>query len=152
MSPTSYQTAPPRVASLTVPEACRIGPPRALCSFAMMEARQGREEGDASWTSSTGTRRPPPCVDWTVRQLVDHVIDVQRAIPEGLGMAITDGADPQATWTAIRDGAMAVLRKPGVLEQNDEVLRRSGTFGPKVDPPAGADAAVELLCFTGRRP
>jgi len=154
---------------------------------------------DDQWTN------PTPCVDWTVRQLVDHVIDVQRAIPEGLGMAITDGADPQATWTAVRDGAMAVLRKPGVLEQtlpgrsgevpvetslgirlgdllvhtwdlaratggderldadtaaivlerlkpNDEVLRRSGTFGPKVDPPAGADAAVELLCFTGRRP
>jgi uncharacterized protein (TIGR03086 family) len=140
-----------------------------------------------------------------VRRLVDHVIDVQRAIPEGLGMAVTDVPDPKATWKAVRDGAMTVLRQPGVLEQtmpgrsgempvemslgirvgdllvhtwdlaratggdeqldadtaalvlerikpNDELLRSSGTFGPKLDPPPGADAAVELLCFTGRRP
>jgi uncharacterized protein (TIGR03086 family) len=155
--------------------------------------------GDDQWASRT------PCTDWDVRRLVDHVIDVQRAIPEGLGMAVTDVPDPKATWKAVRDGAMTVLRQPGVLEQtmpgrsgempvemslgirvgdllvhtwdlaratggdeqldadtaalvlerikpNDELLRSSGTFGPKLDPPPGADAAVELLCFTGRRP
>jgi uncharacterized protein (TIGR03086 family) len=155
--------------------------------------------GDDQWAS------PTPCTDWDVRQLVNHVIDVQRAIPEGLGMAVTDVPDPKATWKAVRDGAMTVLRQPGVLEQtmpgrsgempvemslgirvgdllvhtwdlaratggdeqldadtaalvlerikpNDELLRSSGTFGPKLDPPPGADAAVELLCFTGRRP
>jgi uncharacterized protein (TIGR03086 family) len=154
---------------------------------------------DDQWANAT------PCVDWSARQLVDHVIDVQRAIPEGLGMAVKDGADPKATWNAVRDSAMTVLRKPGVLEQtmpgrggevpvemsvgirlgdlivhtwdlaratggderldadtaaivlerlkpNDEILRSSGTFGPKVEPPAGADPVVELLCFTGRRP
>ena len=148
---------------------------------------------------------PTPCTDWNVRELVDHVIAIQRQIPEGLGMTVSDGASPQATWQAVRDGAMTVLRKPGVLEQtmpgrggevpvemaliprlsdvlvhtwdlaratggdeqlnpetasivlerlkpNDEILRSTGTFGPKFDPPAGADAAVELLCFTGRRP
>jgi uncharacterized protein (TIGR03086 family) len=155
--------------------------------------------GDDQWAS------PTPCTDWDVRRLVDHVIDVQRAIPEGLGMAVTDVPNPKATWKAVRDGAMTVLRQPGVLEQtmpgrsgempveislgirvgdllvhtwdlaratggdeqldadtaalvlerikpNDELLRSSGTFGPKLDPPPGADAAVELLCFTGRRP
>jgi uncharacterized protein (TIGR03086 family) len=148
---------------------------------------------------------PTPCTDWNVRELVDHVIAIQRQIPEGLGVTVSDGATPQATWNAVREGALAALRKPGVLEQtmpgrngevpvemaliprlsdvlvhtwdlaratggdetlnpetasivlerlkpNDEVLRSSGTFGPKVDPPPGADAAVELLCFTGRRP
>ena len=155
--------------------------------------------GDDQWAS------PTPCTDWDVRRLVDHVIDVQRAIPEGLGMAVNDVPDPKATWKAVRDGAMTVLRQPGVLEQtmpgrsgempvemslgirvgdllvhtwdlaratggdeqldadtaaivlerikpNDELLRSSGTFGPKLDPPPDADAAVELLCFTGRRP
>jgi len=140
-----------------------------------------------------------------VRELVDHVIAIQRQIPEGLGMTVTDGASPQATWQAVREGAMTVLRKPGVLEQtmpgrggevpvemaliprlsdvlvhtwdlaratggdetlnpetaaivleglkpNDEILRSTGTFGPRIDPPAGADPAVELLCFSGRRP
>ena len=47
------------------------------------------------------------------------------------------------------DTAAVVLE---FLKPNDEILRSSGTFGPKIDPPAGADAAVELLCFTGRRP
>jgi uncharacterized protein (TIGR03086 family) len=155
---------------------------------------------DDQWTN------PTPCTDWDVRQLVDHVLTIQRQIPEGLGVPVADdGADPQATWKAVRDAALTALRQPGVLERtmpgragdvpvemalmprlsdlilhswdlaratdgddsidadtaavvleflkpNDEVLRSSGTFGPKVDPPPGADAAVELLCFTGRRP
>jgi uncharacterized protein (TIGR03086 family) len=148
---------------------------------------------------------PTPCTDWNVRELVDHVIAIQRQIPEGLGVTVSDGATPQATWNAVRNGAVAALREPGVLERtmpgrggevpvemaliprlsdilvhtwdlaratggdetlnpetasivlerlrpNDEILRSTGTFGPKLDPPAGADAAVELLCFTGRRP
>jgi uncharacterized protein (TIGR03086 family) len=38
------------------------------------------------------------------------------------------------------------------LKPNDEALRKSGSFGPKVEPPPDADAQVELLCFLGRRP
>jgi uncharacterized protein (TIGR03086 family) len=38
------------------------------------------------------------------------------------------------------------------LTPNDEALRQSGSFGPKVDPPPGADVQVELLCFLGRQP
>jgi uncharacterized protein (TIGR03086 family) len=148
---------------------------------------------------------PTPCTDWNVRELVDHVIAIQRQIPEGLGVTVSDGATPQATWKVVRNGALTALREPGVLERtmpgrggevpvemaliprlsdvlvhtwdlaratggdetlnpetasivlerlkpNDEILRSTGTFGPKLDPPPGADAAVELLCFTGRRP
>jgi uncharacterized protein (TIGR03086 family) len=148
---------------------------------------------------------PTPCTDWNVRQLVDHVIEIQRQIPEGLGVTVSDGADPQTAWPAVRDAALAALRKPGAMEQtmqgrggevplemaliprlsdllvhtwdlaratggderlsadiaaivlerlrpNDEVLRSTGTFGPKVESPPGADVVVELLCFTGRQP
>ena len=155
---------------------------------------------DDQWTN------PTPCTDWNVRELVDHVITIQRRIPEGLGPPIDDGADLQATWKAARDGALTVLREPGVLERtmrgmqgnevpvemaliprlsdlhvhtwdlaratggderlspevaaivlerlkpNDEALRKSGSFGPKVEPPQDADVQVELLCFLGRRP
>jgi uncharacterized protein (TIGR03086 family) len=38
------------------------------------------------------------------------------------------------------------------LKPNDEALRKSGSFGPKVEPPQDADVQVELLCFLGRRP
>jgi uncharacterized protein (TIGR03086 family) len=148
---------------------------------------------------------PTPCTDWSVRELVDHVIAIQRQIPEGLGMTVNDGGTPQATWNAVRKSALAALRQPGALERtmpgrggevpvemaliprlsdvlvhtwdlaratggderlnpeiaaivlerlkpNDEILRSSGTFGPKVASPPDADAVVELLCFTGRRP
>ena len=150
---------------------------------------------------------PTPCTDWNVRQLVDHVIEIQRQIPEGLGasVGVGDGATAQETWSSVRNAALAALREPGVFERtmpgrggevpvemallprlsdlmlhtwdlargtgsderidpdsaavvleflkpNDEILRSTGTFGPKVDPPPGADAGIELLCFAGRRP
>jgi len=52
-----------------------------------------------------------------VRELVDHVITIQRQIPEGLGETVHDGADPKRTWKAVHEGALTVLREPGVLER-----------------------------------
>jgi uncharacterized protein (TIGR03086 family) len=148
---------------------------------------------------------PTPCTDWDVRQLVDHVIEIQRQLPEGLDVRVSDGADAQENWNAVRDAAVEALRQPGVLERtmpgrggevpvemalmprlsdlmlhtwdlaratggderldadtsaivleflepNDEVIRSTGTFGPRIEPPPGADAAVRLLCFAGRQP
>jgi uncharacterized protein (TIGR03086 family) len=39
----------------------------------------------------------------------------------------------------------------GVLEPMDEMIRRPGVFGPKLEPPAGADEQTQLLYFLGRR-
>jgi len=155
---------------------------------------------DDQWDNST------PCTDWNVRELVDHVIAIQRQIPEGLGVTVSDGDGmPKATWHAVRDAALEALRQPGVMERtmpgragevpvemaliprlsdvlvhtwdlaratggderlspdvaaivlerlrpNDEILRSTGTFGPRVESPPDADVVVELLCFTGRQP
>jgi uncharacterized protein (TIGR03086 family) len=38
----------------------------------------------------------------------------------------------------------------GMLEPMDEMLRRPGVFGPKIDPPSGADDQTRLLNFLGR--
>lgn len=38
------------------------------------------------------------------------------------------------------------------LKPMDAMLRRPGAFGPKVEPPAGADLQTEFLCFLGREP
>ena len=46
-------------------------------------------------------------------------------------------------------GAAASLE---FLQPNDERLRGPGAFGPKIEPPGGADAQTQLLCFVGRRP
>ncbi len=37
------------------------------------------------------------------------------------------------------------------MEPMDEMMRGSGAFGPKVEPPAGADEQIRLLAFMGRR-
>jgi uncharacterized protein (TIGR03086 family) len=39
----------------------------------------------------------------------------------------------------------------GVLEPVDDMLRRPGVFGPKLEPPAGADEQTQLLYFLGRQ-
>jgi uncharacterized protein (TIGR03086 family) len=38
------------------------------------------------------------------------------------------------------------------LKPMDQMMRQPGVFGPKVEPPAGADPQTEFLCFLGRRP
>jgi uncharacterized protein (TIGR03086 family) len=217
MSPTSYQTAPPRVATrqgtrglLTSGRAAGAGR-QALCDDGVMDLVDRYEDAADRFTARLDAvtddqwDNPTPCTDWNVRQLVDHVIEIQRQIPEGLGASVGDGDDAKAEWQAVRDAALAALREPGVLERtmpgrggdvpvemallprlsdlmlhtwdlargtggderidpdsaavvleflkpNDEILRSTGTFGPKIEPPPGADAGVELLCFTGRRP
>jgi TIGR03086 family protein len=37
------------------------------------------------------------------------------------------------------------------MKPMDKMLRSPGAFGPKVEPPAGADEQTQLLCFLGRR-
>jgi uncharacterized protein (TIGR03086 family) len=44
-----------------------------------------------------------------------------------------------------------VRRIHQALAPMDEQMRGPGAFGPKIDPPPGADAQTELLCFLGRR-
>ena len=44
----------------------------------------------------------------------------------------------------------AVERAMAFLTPIDDVIRRPGAFGPKLDPPPGADAQATLLAFTGR--
>lgn len=38
------------------------------------------------------------------------------------------------------------------IQAADEALRQSGHYGPKVDPPPGADEQARLLAFLGRHP
>jgi uncharacterized protein (TIGR03086 family) len=38
-----------------------------------------------------------------------------------------------------------------MLEPIDAMIRQPGVFGPKLDPPAGADEQTQLLYFLGRR-
>jgi uncharacterized protein (TIGR03086 family) len=217
MSPTSYQTAPPRVAtsqSTRGPLTCGRAPGaggQGLCDDGAVDIVDRYQDAAEGFTARLAAvtddqwDNPTPCADWNVRELVDHVIEIQRQIPEGLGTSAGNGTNPQERWNGVRDAALAALRQPGVLERtmpgrggdvpvemaliprlsdliihtwdlaratggderldpdtarivlerlkpNDEILRSTGTFGPKVDLPESADTVVELLCFSGRRP
>ena len=44
-----------------------------------------------------------------------------------------------------------VRRVHEMLEPDGREDARAGAFGPKVEPPPGADAQTELLCFLGRQ-
>ena len=46
----------------------------------------------------------------------------------------------------------AEAAKPKVDQKADELLRKSGHYGPKVEVPADADEQTRLIAFTGRRP
>lgn len=39
-----------------------------------------------------------------------------------------------------------------ILGPVDEMIRRPGAFGAKIEPPAGADEQTKMLCFLGRQP
>ena len=46
--------------------------------------------------------------------------------------------------------APAVTYAFTMLEPADEQIRGPGSFGPKIEPPAGADEQTRFLCFLGR--
>jgi uncharacterized protein (TIGR03086 family) len=152
---------------------------------------------------------PTPCDEWTVRDVVAHVVSVHRRVVAGLdpsapAPAATD-ADLVAAWTAVTTEVADALADPEratapvtgrfapmpledligrllcndtlvhswdiaratrqderldpaavtysfeMLAPNDDAIRGAGGFGPKVDPPAGADEQTRFLCFLGRR-
>ncbi len=75
-------------------------------------------------------------------------------------MAIDRFASPDLvvhTWDLARAAGLDERLDPDevhrvfeAMRPMDEMLRASGSFGPKVDPPAGADEQTRLLAFLGR--
>jgi uncharacterized protein (TIGR03086 family) len=48
--------------------------------------------------------------------------------------------------------AAEVSRLFEYMQPMDEMMRKGDAFGPKVEPPAGADEQTKLIAFTGRTP
>jgi len=62
------------------------------------------------------------------------------------------------TWDLAQAAGMAVTLDEELVEEAydrllpvDAMIRTSGVFGPKLEPPVGADLQTKLMCFTGRR-
>jgi hypothetical protein len=59
-------------------------------------------------------------------------------------LARTVGADERLDEEMVRQAYDA-------LKPMDAAIRQPGVFGPKLEPPAGADLQTEFLYFLGRR-
>jgi uncharacterized protein (TIGR03086 family) len=66
--------------------------------------------------------------------LLVHTWDLARAV----------GADERLDEEAVR-------RAYEVVQPMDAMIRQPNVFGPRLDPPAGADLQTEFLYFLGRR-
>ena len=82
-------------------------------------------------------QRPSPCAQWTVRDLVRHVVEVHGMFQALVGRSLLDhpsvDTDPAGAFAAVRDQMQADLEDPGkVAEEYDGRLGRS-TFGRAVD-------------------
>jgi uncharacterized protein (TIGR03086 family) len=63
------------------------------------------------------------------------------------------------TWDLARAAGVDVTLDPQLVEEAynglqpiDAMVRSDSVFGPKVEPPEGADMQTKLICFTGRTP
>ena len=69
--------------------------------------------GDDQWGSAT------PCTEFSVHQLVEHAIDVQRMVPKALGESgaidTPNGNDLKATWKVVHGAALAAYTPEGAL-------------------------------------
>jgi uncharacterized protein (TIGR03086 family) len=150
-----------------------------------------------------------PCEGWTVRDLLDHLVDGPTGLFATAGLdplppGPDRGDDPVGAFTHVASAVQSTLEDParagaafdspmgpqtfeGVVERFicgdllvhqwdvaratgqdetldleevrevhagllpvDDVIRRPGVFGPKVEPPPDADEQTALLCFLGR--
>ena len=64
-----------------------------------------------------------------------HTWDLARAVGGD------ERLDPEAVTQAFKG-----------LQPMDAMIRQNNVFGPKVEPPEGADEQTQFLCFVGRRP
>jgi uncharacterized protein (TIGR03086 family) len=63
------------------------------------------------------------------------------------------------TWDLAKAVGIDVKLDAGLVQETydallpmDDMIRMAGVFGPKVEPPPGADLQTTLMCFTGRQP
>lgn len=110
---------------------------------------------------------PTPCTDWTVRDLVNHIVGEQLWVPDLLaGRTVAEvgdkydgdqlGDDPLAAWSAAKDVARSAWLTPGAVERTvhlsygEESAEEYGwqmtidlaVHGWDLATPLGADAGI----------
>jgi uncharacterized protein (TIGR03086 family) len=85
---------------------------------------------------------PGPFGPMPADQLIGRIITTDVLV-HTWDLARATGGDEQLDQSAVQ-GAYSGLKPL------DDMIRVPGVFGPKVEPPAGADTQTEFLCFAGR--
>jgi len=85
---------------------------------------------------------PGPFGPMPAEQLIGRIISTDVLV-HTWDLARAVGGDEHLDTAAV-EGAYSGLKPL------DSMIRMPGVFGPKVEPPAGADTQTEFLCFLGR--
>jgi uncharacterized protein (TIGR03086 family) len=100
---------------------------------------------------------PTPCEDWTVRDLVAHLVDVHGRFQGLVGRSLVDHPsvdhDPLGAWVAVRDQMQSDLEDPARVDEEYDGLTGRSTFGASVDGFIGFDLVVhrwDLARATGQ--
>lgn len=84
---------------------------------------------------------PSPCEEWTARDVLDHVVSLQRQLLDASGAGAPDapgvGEDPVGAWEATSEAVGQAMADP-------DVAQASFTFGP-----AGETSMAALLSTFG---
>jgi uncharacterized protein (TIGR03086 family) len=128
---------------------------------AMVRGGEGEPAGDAedptvAWTEATGAiaaltgdpetlarEVPGPTGPMPVGEIIGKFVTMDVLV-HTWDLARAVDADDRLDEDAVR-------RSFEVMKPMDDMIRRPGTFGPKLEPPAGADVQAEFLSFLGRR-
>lgn len=104
-----------------------------------------------------GWDAPTPCVDWTVRDLVAHVVETQGLFLGFVGRSSGDGpavaADPAGAWEVARAAVQADLDDPERATAEFEGFQGRTTFEAAVDRFLNTDLVVhgwDLARATGQ--
>jgi uncharacterized protein (TIGR03086 family) len=110
---------------------------------AWREVRQKMEDvtGDPN---AIATVTDGPTGDMPVGEIINRFVCMDVLV-HTWDLAHTVGADERLDEDSVRQAYEA-------LKPMDAMIRQPGVFGPKLDPPAGADLQTEFLCFLGRDP
>jgi uncharacterized protein (TIGR03083 family) len=101
---------------------------------------------------------PTPCTEWTVRDLVDHLVNaptvfvtIMRGEQPDWGSAPPRiGSDREAHFRSSAGALMESWRALAFMQAELTVDNRTGVFSPEQPVPSDADAYARIAAFAGR--
>jgi uncharacterized protein (TIGR03086 family) len=86
-----------------------------------------------------------PCAEWTARDVLRHVVDTERSMPDRVGLTVPDGPsvdeDPLGAWATVRDAMLKILEDPDQAgREYDSMFGRS-----RLEDTVGSFLSIDLV-------